>query len=292
MNVESYTFPTSPTPFVEFNDFNNGTNDDPDAVRWLANYNFTLSSVKGKAALWKFVARIGFDFITAGTLGVVVQVIDDDSPAGPPDLLNCFGSQTCFMGEGHTYNENTIRTSLTPGNDDVLLILLGTYTLWIYDNYGERDLNITTCIPFTFDWTIEVQEIQEDFLSCTAPMLPDTLIPGLYDENGFLHYAGNVLLNIEDGGKDLSFYVMAPTYFKTLVGAHRIDIDLKLLNTDTNDLLAYSLNWDGEEDAIIYFLQPGNYLLSLIYRPNTYLDNLPSTAYFYDINSAKRSISK
>jgi hypothetical protein len=109
-------------------------------------------------------------------------------------------------------------------------------------------------------------------MSCTALPLPDSIIPGLYDNPpGFIHFAEDVLLSLDEGGKTLPFTVTSPSYFKIFVAPHRIDIDLKLYDS-TNKLIEYSLNLKGEPDALVVFLQPGGYNMSIIFvPPYTYL---------------------
>jgi hypothetical protein len=86
----------------------------PSSIRFLAGYNFTLSIVKGYAALWEIEAVVGFDFISAGSIGVVLQMHDQDYSDGPVDEA-CYFNPSCIYGHGRLYDEDSIRTKIGPG---------------------------------------------------------------------------------------------------------------------------------------------------------------------------------
>ena len=71
--VENFAF-TSNETFVALK-FDNVTHTDgidlEDKVRWLTSYNFTLAEIKGQKPLWSLEAKLGFDFLTAASLGII-----------------------------------------------------------------------------------------------------------------------------------------------------------------------------------------------------------------------------
>ena len=241
LDVENFSFSSAET-FVALN-----TNDTK--VRWLTSFNFTLSEIKGKSNTWTVEAGVGIDFLTGGSLGVLILDSNQDSVS-----LSCSEDYNCTKSSISRMNENVVRTTLGPG----------TYSLWIYDEVQNRDRNLTKCVPFSFFWTIEAMEIPETFVSCEAPELPTTLIPGFFSTpEGYLHIADDFLLDLDVGEHKLSFYVRANSYFRVVAAPHRVDIDLRLINTDTGMLVAYALKFGSQEEAIVTFLEPGNYNLSI-----------------------------
>lgn len=65
-------------------------------------------------------------------------------------------------------NENILKSVITPGN----------YTLWIYDQIGEKDISLTSCTPFSLEVSLNPELIKENFVNCDAPPIPKSLIPG------------------------------------------------------------------------------------------------------------------
>jgi hypothetical protein len=146
----------------------------------------------------------------------------------------------------------------------LLVNISGTYTLWLFDQVKYRNLQLTDCVPFSFFWNIAAMDIPETFVSCDAPELPSTLIPGFFSTpEGYLHIADDFLLDLEAAQQRLSFYVRANSYFRVVTAPHRVDIDLRVINTDTGQLVAYALKFGSQEEAIVTFLEPGNYNLTI-----------------------------
>ena len=54
--------------------------------------------------------------------------------------------------------------------------------MWIFDHYGDAFNDQISCLPFTFEFAIKTIDITENFVTCDAPVLPTTLMPGFYDE--------------------------------------------------------------------------------------------------------------
>jgi hypothetical protein len=102
-DVENFNF-TSTDVYVAMNP-TNVTN-----VRWLASYNFSLSEIKGKANTWTVEAGVGIDFLTGGSLGVLI--IDSNNEAV---TLDCYEDYNCTMSSISRMNENVVRTTLGPG---------------------------------------------------------------------------------------------------------------------------------------------------------------------------------
>ena len=72
-------------------------------------------------------------------------------------------------------------------------------------------------------------------------------------------------MDLEEGGHVLSFEIRSETFFRVYIAPHRIDIDLRLLDVSANKLIEYSLKFNGDEESIVTFLEPGNYNLSIAF---------------------------
>jgi hypothetical protein len=154
-------------------------------IRWVTAYNFTIPSKNNKLTMWKVEAVLGTPFIVGGSIGLMIEQMQDDidknhgsTPNSMPDL-KCRIEGNCTVGIRSRMNENSLTT----------LLRSGTYRLWIYDAIGEKNSDIASCIPFSFSLKITSEEITENYITCEAHRLPDSLLPGLYDEPpGFVHY--------------------------------------------------------------------------------------------------------
>lgn len=155
----------------------------------------------------------------------------------------------------------------------------GDYVLWIYENTDEKNSSILPCSPFTFSLTISNDGVKEDYLTCQAPDLPRVLSPSMLDEpDGFLHYSDRVRIDLERGSHLTTFSVTVSSFFKVFTEAHRIDIDLKLVNADTGQIIDYVYKFAGNEEVIAVLLPPANYNLTFIYF-GTYVPRFCETFY-------------
>jgi len=225
---------------------------DPSAVTFVKGYNFTIPSMQDRP-LWKLEATLGTEFILGGSLSMLLH-LQKEAP-----IIDCTWLGNCTVGERHKINENILRTVLTPGD----------YTLWIIDSIGEKDSSLIPggCVPFSFSFSLTTEAMRESFLTCEAPHLPDSLLPGLFDyPPGYFHYRESVLLDLSEREHEMNLVVDTPSYFRVLTAEHRVDIDLELKNIGTGETEG-SYKFEGEE-SIIAKLQPGNYNLTISYFGN------------------------
>jgi hypothetical protein len=78
-------------------------------VRWITSYNITIDDVKDRGSYWKLEASLGFDFLTSGSLGLVIQDITLDTD------LRCVTEGNCTTGEHIRINEHVLKAILEPG---------------------------------------------------------------------------------------------------------------------------------------------------------------------------------
>lgn len=264
--AQQFTCPAGPQfPTIDFDTFPlnyNSLRDEPNVVmnlnyttqanivKWAKSYQFTIPS--SLHTLWNIEAIIGGDFFTAGSLGIMLQPYSNDTQP----QLSCFRNKQCTLASNSRYNEVVLQSLITPGD----------YVLWIYENLDEKDSTILPCSPFTFSLAISNEGMEQNYITCQALDLPDVLSPSELDEpNGFVHFSGHALLNLEGGKHVTTFSLTSPSFFKVFTSPHRVDVDLKLVNADTGALIEQVYHFAHEEEVIAVSLPIGNYNLSFIY---------------------------
>jgi hypothetical protein len=218
------------------------------AFAFLQSYPFTVPTVIQTGDNWEVEAVLGSHFPTSA-LGLLL--LPADSPA--PVDLSCFDKSNCSIASHNVRGQSTLKT----------LILPGSYVLWIYDVPRDRDLDLVSCNPFTFELKISHAEQIEDFLNCPGEPFPkDISEAGLLDENGYMYYREDVLLDLATTTNSFQFTVKEDSYFRAFSHAHRIDIDLKLLNSSKT--LAYGYQYGSNEEGIQFLISPGTYTFQFI----------------------------
>ena len=215
-------------------------------VKFLKGYNFTVPSTPSDQ--WKFKIELGFDFITSGSLGLIIVPNDGQAPR------LCSQEEGCVMGVDDRINFNVIKTVLTQGS----------YTLWIYDTIGEHNSSLASCLPFSIKVDISKLVPQESFLTCPHSKLPNNLnSPGFMDTSSSgKYYFFNQPVLVSPRIDRVSFQVANTSYFRLWLNEHRLDLDAYLLDSQSN-ILAASYSFFQEEN-IAYVLQPGSYQISIV----------------------------
>eukprot|EP01091_Cochliopodium_minus_P008899 TRINITY_DN2090_c0_g1_i1.p1 TRINITY_DN2090_c0_g1~~TRINITY_DN2090_c0_g1_i1.p1 ORF type:complete len:3438 (-),score=854.08 TRINITY_DN2090_c0_g1_i1:40-10353(-) len=213
-------------------------------VKFLKGYNFTVPSTSEP---WRVSIQMGFNFLTSGSLGLII--IPNNG-----DLKLCSKEEGCTIGVDDRLNYNVIKTVLTGGN----------YTLWIYDTIGEQNATLAPCTPFSFKVDIQKLPQTESFLTCTNSKLPTNLnAPGLMDSTGssqYFYFQEKVL--VSPRFDRMNFVVQNESYFRVWINEHRLDLDVYLLDA-SQSIIAASYSFLQEEN-IAMVLPPGNYYLSLV----------------------------
>jgi hypothetical protein len=192
----------------------------------VGRWDFEIQHKIGTNPLFQLEVSLGFDFLTGGSLFLL---LDQADASGNPQCQygditsNSTESRPCKIGQSLIQNTNSIKTQLGSGN----------YSLWIYDRVGRRfkdqSGNERSPDPFSFYLHINQNHHKENAMSCAASPLPPQLsIPGLIDETGFLTFRKRVLLNLEETFETTSFTVETASLFRIWSEAHRIDVDFKL----------------------------------------------------------------
>jgi len=231
-------------PGTKFNT-RSGNSSNAAQVRWVTSWNFTIPTSQ---LLWKLEATLGFELLTGGALGLLL----DTSRQGLPDF-SCLRSGACVIALHTQPNQNILQAALTAG----------TYTLWLFERIGEKNTDLSPCSPFSLKLDIDSEQFVENFLTCDASVIPSQLQTSIFeDPPGYIYFQESALLDLESGGHDLSIQVSSPSFIRVYSAPHRVDIDLRLKNQ--MQTVAYSYAWGGEE-GLVAFLPPGGYNLSLIY---------------------------
>lgn len=222
-------------------------------VRWLQSYNLTIPDTDQINSVWSFEAGLSTEFLSGGSIGLVL--IERNNETTSPPNLNCVRYGSCSIGQRISWNRYVLLSSVVPGD----------YTLWLFEKPGEKDSNFTPCIPFSMNVRITEQEQEETLLTCgDVRPLPKVLLPGYDSPANSVHFADYVLMDGAKNVHSIAFSVSSPSYFRVRTSQPTVDIDLRLINSDTNALIAGGYRF-GPEEAIVAYLQPANYSLSIVY---------------------------
>jgi len=223
----------------------------PVPLVFLKKYTFDLPKDTVATDKWAVDVSLGYDFMTGGSLGILIQ----NSSEPEPKDFSCINTGLCSIGVHQTKGHSIIRTIFVPG----------TYNLFIYDQPTEKDYSIaSSCTPFSLYINIETAKETETFLNCEAYTLPSTFNqPGLMDDQGSLYFSEDIFLDLISGNQVVAFNITKPSYFKAYIPEHRVDIDIKLTDA-TGKSIVSSYNFDGEEQ-VAALIQPGSYQFHTIY---------------------------
>ncbi|KAF2072712.1 hypothetical protein CYY_005972 [Polysphondylium violaceum] len=228
---------------------NDPTTKDP--LVFLKKYTFTLGKDVVPTNKWAVDISLGFDFMTGGSLGIFIQPTNTTDPKD----LSCINTGLCTIGTHQTKGHSIIRTVFVPG----------TYDLWIYDQPLEKDYSISsTCTPFSFYINIQTALETESFLNCEAYNLPASFNqPGFMDDEGYLYFNDDVFLDLVASKQEVSFTTKKPSYFKAYIPDHRVDIDIKLVNSSGKTVVS-SFKFGGEEE-VAALIQPDTYKFIMVF---------------------------
>lgn len=219
-----------------------------DEIRWISQWPFFLQDMKQSGSYWRMEVSIGYDFLTGGSLGLMIS-------QSPDEDISCVLAGNCTVAVHRKINENVARVVLEPGD----------YLLWLFEFVGEKDASLSSCTPFTLKLSVKLESSPENFVNCEAPALPDNLIPGLYpNPEGYLYYREHPLLQLSEGEHDMPFSLRQNSFFRCYVSPHRVDIDLKITNLETLQIVDYAFSWGGDE-LLVSYLPPGDYNFTVIY---------------------------
>eukprot|EP01087_Luapelamoeba_hula_P002906 TRINITY_DN1271_c0_g1_i3.p1 TRINITY_DN1271_c0_g1~~TRINITY_DN1271_c0_g1_i3.p1 ORF type:complete len:3009 (-),score=261.11 TRINITY_DN1271_c0_g1_i3:1901-10927(-) len=231
-------------------------------LRMVRGYNFTLPRVKGSTGLWQITAELGYDFITSGSLGLMLDLNGETVETNlscANDLASHFtdggsGAAQCSIGVGDRLNENILRWVVESEK---------LHTLWLYDVYGESDRTLARCMPFSFKLSLQPVTQSENPLTCDAPFLPTSLnVPGLLSQRGYLNYREHVFIDLKAMEHNIEFSLEKQSNMRVFVEEHRVDIDLRLKQGSHS--IASSLTF-GKQETIVTELPAGNYTLNIKY---------------------------
>lgn len=251
---DAYSFNSTQT----FNVQTNQPSTKPTDIRMVKDYSISIPSPSEKIQMWRIDAVLGYDFLTGGSLGLLLDfnattVEKDLSCVSRTKGLLRPNADECTVAVDARINEAVLSWIVEPGD----------YTLWIYELYNQTDKSVLGCTPFTFSLSLTPFQFNEDLLNCKAARLPTTLnVPGLLGDRGVLEFAEDVWLDYEHPDNAITFNLTTTSNLRVYVEEHHVDIDLRLSNA--SGYLAQSITF-GREEAIIMTLSPGTYTLSIKY---------------------------
>jgi len=208
--------------------------------------------------LWRVEAYVGSDFLTGGSLGVLL----------PGDVDDCEISDSideeCVFGFRDLTNRNIFRWVLSGGQ---------TFKLGLYDifNYNPTNTNnnifsrgdFGTCIPFSFELRVIPLAAKEDLLNCPATRIPTTLnTPNLLGDRGFMYYVEEVFMDFGQAPHSIDFTLTKKSGFAVLVPGGEVDIDITV--REGTAVVATSVGYKVDE-RIVLELDPGDYVLEISY---------------------------
>ncbi|KAK5576095.1 hypothetical protein RB653_007233 [Dictyostelium firmibasis] len=195
---------------------------------------------------------MGFDFLTGGSLNILIQSADLPQPTN----LLCLKDGNCTMGVHLSKGHSIIKTVLLPGS----------YVIWIYDQTQEKDSAIQLkCLPFSMFIDIQPAQQVEDFLNCQSYFLPASFNePGYLDDGGYMYFDEDVYLDLSVKSVAITFNLTQSSYFRTYIPDFRVDIDVSLTQIGKATPIARSYKFGGEEE-INAQLGAGSFVLTLFY---------------------------
>ncbi|GAM25559.1 hypothetical protein SAMD00019534_087340, partial [Acytostelium subglobosum LB1] len=220
-------------------------------VTFFKKYSLVLPSGSISTDKWGIEITMGFDFLTGGSLGLLLQSSDVPAPTG---TFSCIGAGNCTIGVHTTKNHATLKAVVTPG----------LYDLYLYDQTQEKDYTIgPSCTIFSLQVDIESAHVTETFLNCDTYSLPTTFNgPGFIDDGGYLYFSEELFLDLVSKSDNVMFTITTPSFVRAYIPEHRVDIDMKL--TNGSNLVVQSLKWGGEEEITAY-LYPGTYNFTVMF---------------------------
>ncbi|KAN0043380.1 hypothetical protein ACTA71_011032 [Dictyostelium dimigraforme] len=226
-------------------------NGSSDLYKFNASIPFTLPQLN-KINKYSVDISLGFDFLTGGSLNVLIQ----SAELPPPSNLLCLKDGNCTIGVHLSKSHSIIKTVLLPGD----------YIIWIYDQTQEKDLAIQLpCLPFSMFIDINPAQQVEDFLNCQSFFLPSSFNePGYIDDGGFMYFDEDVYLDLSVKSVPITFNISQPSYFRTFIPDFRVDIDISLTKIGVAQPIARSYKFGGDEE-INAQLDQGSYILTLYY---------------------------
>jgi hypothetical protein len=163
----------------------------------------------------------------------------------------------------------------------------GNYTLWVYEPRPQLP-ELTSFAAYDLELHVSPMVSRDDPLDCPARRLPDSFntagylgvhfllrlrrweagrgsdvqdtvgVPSL----GFLQVADEFFLDFSAREREIDFELAAASLVRAHVPAHRIDIDLLLIDRATGHVLDGSATFN-EDDVVVATLPPGRYALLL-----------------------------
>jgi len=233
-------------------------------VTEIERYSFTLPSLPGKNPLFHFTAALGYDFLTGGTLRLILV-------PGNTTANQC-STRDCIFGDNLVSNKNALITTMGPGN----------YSLLIVDNSRRRFQSLDySCNFVSLQIDIKQEKSDENFLSCQEERIPTDLNdPGLLDDTGFLQFREEVFIDLSQTNHEIKFTLRAKSLFRVFVEAHRVDIDLELRNATS--IIARTYRLAGVDESIMTELKP-NVPYSLFIKYYTSLEAIFCETFLLEI---------
>eukprot|EP01122_Echinamoeba_exundans_P010756 TRINITY_DN4091_c0_g1_i1.p1 TRINITY_DN4091_c0_g1~~TRINITY_DN4091_c0_g1_i1.p1 ORF type:complete len:1746 (+),score=414.11 TRINITY_DN4091_c0_g1_i1:371-5239(+) len=242
-------------------------------VNFLNSWNFALSDVVSAdegprtVSRWTLTATLGYNFLYAGQLRLVLTHSDDEPSEACAFLTTAIASRGhphCIVGQNIGLNQHTISTGLETAHG-------ANYTLWLVELTGRRlqlgpSLLGHQCAPFAMTLDLRPVLDRENFISCDAEMLPTSLNePGMLSQHSrFLHYKEKILIDVQRKLQRIPFSIHEASAIKVFTSAGRVDVDIALKRAADGTLIASSRRSAGTPDIIeVYLDGPGDYSLEV-----------------------------
>eukprot|EP00727_Mastigamoeba_balamuthi_P010232 m51a1_g5831 hypothetical protein (3543) ;mRNA; r:256928-268386 len=225
---------------------------------------FTVPAPSGETAVraYELDAKLGFHFPTGGYLGLVLAWNSPSGSRAPSALAACVAAGNCTLGVHPHKNAEQVKVMIPPGD----------YALWLYQPAGQSDQAVAACVPFSLDVDMVPLRTREDLLTCVRGVpFPEGLTLGATATTTPatpFYYKRDVLMDLKTTAHAVPLTVERPVLFRAYVPAHRVDIDLKLVDSGGRTV-AYSYRTVGQPDGIAVALQAGTYSLEIKYFGTT-----------------------
>jgi len=199
-------------------------------------YEFTVP--EGVAA--SIEVSFEYDFLTSGSIFPLLLA------PGVPVKAGCLKAKTCAYPIRREKNTVSVKALLLPG----------LYNLYVLSWKGFVNENVSNCAPLGMRVDAEVLDLDLNYVSCTAPRLPESFDSPGYFQGGFLYFQEDALF---PNTSSIAFTIDTTSLIRVSVASEASSV--KLYQSSSTEPLAWSQSVVNADKVIQISLNAGSYSL-------------------------------